>query len=85
MVTAILSTFLLTNVLYAAVLLHATRKIARHLRDHPHGVQALADHVLMPVLTARGETPATAIDATTADRNVPHLYSITPSANQQGY
>jgi hypothetical protein len=82
MLTAILLTFMLTTGVYAALLIWACLKIVRHLRYHPHGIQALADHVLLPVLTAGGETPATAIDATPADRDVPHLYSLTPTANQ---
>jgi hypothetical protein len=60
--TLILLTFVATTGIYAGLLVWAFRRTARHLQDHPEGMRALTEHVLVPLLgkkhdEARKEEP----------------------------
>jgi hypothetical protein len=54
MVMTILVTFLLTSAMYAALVACGAVRVIRHLQTDRAGVQAVIDHVLMPLL---GRTP----------------------------
>jgi hypothetical protein len=46
----IVFTFLVTSGLYGVLLWLGCRKLAAHLRDNPAGREAVAEHVVMPLL-----------------------------------
>jgi hypothetical protein len=48
--TLVLLTFVATTGLYTGLLLLAFRRVARHLQGCPEAVQAVTEHVLLPIL-----------------------------------
>lgn len=58
-------TFLVTTALYGVLLWLACRRVSRHLQGNADAVKAVADHVLIPLLSRRpddpGEPPPAAI------------------------
>ena len=48
--TWVLLTFVATTGIYTGLLVLAFRRVARHLQGHPEAVQAVTEHVLLPLL-----------------------------------
>ncbi len=46
-------TFLLTTALYVVPAVWAIRRVSKHLQQNPNGVQAVTEHVLIPLLGRR--------------------------------
>jgi hypothetical protein len=55
MLVAILVTFVLTTVLYAGLGLWGLARVIRHLQTNRAAVQAVTEHVLMPLLGRKSE------------------------------
>jgi len=48
--TLVLLTFVATTGIYTGLLVLAFRRVARHLQGHPEAMQAVTEHVLLPLL-----------------------------------
>jgi hypothetical protein len=54
------TTFILTTSVYAFILWVACRRVVSHLRGNPEAVQAVTEHVLLPMLERPAKKKPTA-------------------------
>jgi hypothetical protein len=50
---SVLATFVMTSAMYAAVLVIALRRVARHLRDNAEATKQVSEHVFVPLFGKR--------------------------------
>jgi hypothetical protein len=55
--TWVLLTFVVTTVIYAALLALAFHRVARHMQGNPEGMRAVTEHVLVPLLGKQQNEP----------------------------
>ncbi|HYV37931.1 MAG TPA: hypothetical protein VE988_19760 [Gemmataceae bacterium] len=56
-VILVLVTFIATTGVYLGLLILAFRRVARHLQGRPDAVEAVTEHVLLPLLGRKREEP----------------------------